>query len=211
MAASLSGGPFFRDLREQNVMTVQLDQERRSPWVMTGVVALALLSCLLGAAAWHLGWLGDSLVVDAVTMPVPSVAQGGTEPPIAASSVQVVPEGSVAPASALKARPGEVLAHDLMAEYRATRGTVDARYKGKRLKVLGRVASLEQGESGVTLVSLQAEQDLRPLRALMAPATASNAAVAQALTEGRALVFDCLHQGIVMGEPILSDCEASLP
>jgi hypothetical protein len=178
-------------------MTVQVDQGWHKPWAWAWVVVLLLLSCVLVGVAWRMVWLGAPSVGHAGAMAAPSAPVAGREPP--------------ASVPALQARPGEVLAHDLMAQYRATRGTVDGRYKGLRLKVLGRMASLEQGESGATLVSLQAEQDLRPLRALMAPAAASNPDLPQALREGRALVFDCLHQGIVMGEPILSDCQVSLP
>lgn len=185
-------------------MTVQVDQGRHKPWAWAWVAALLLMSSVLVGVAWRMVWVGAPTVGDATVLPEPTQAQGMGAPAMAASE-------STASGPALQARPGEVLAHDLMAEYRATRGTVDARYKGKRLKVLGRMASLEQGESGATLVSLQAEQDLRPLRALMAPAVASNPDLTQALKEGRALVFDCLHQGIVMGEPILSDCQVSLP
>ncbi len=190
-------------------MTVQLDKRQRSPWVWAGVV---VLSCLLLGAAWRMGWLGGSLADEVEPLPEPTAAQGGSEPAGAGARAQEGLAHELAPsAPVLKARPGEVLAQDLMAEYRATRGTVDARYKGQRLKVRGRVASVEQGESGVTLVSLQAEQDLRPLRALMAPMAASNPDLTEALKAGGALVFDCLHQGIVMGEPILSDCEVSPP
>jgi tRNA_anti-like len=192
-------------------MTVQVDQGRHKPWAWAWVAALLLMSSVLVGVAWRMVWVGAPTVGDAAVLPEPTQAQGMGAPAMAASSTPVGASESTASGPALQARPGEVLAHDLMAEYRATRGTVDARYKGKRLKVLGRMASLEQGESGATLVSLQAEQDLRPLRALMAPAVASNPDLTQALKEGRALVFDCLHQGIVMGEPILSDCRVSLP
>ncbi len=192
-------------------MTVQVDQGRHKPWAWAWVAVLLLMSSMLVGVAWRMVWLGAPSVDDAAALPEPMAAQGVNVPVSAAASAPVGVSESPASGPALQARPGEVLAHDLMAEYRATRGTVDGRYKGKRLKVLGRMASLEQGESGATLVSLQAEQDLRPLRALMAPAAASNPGLTQALKEGRALVFDCLHQGIVMGEPILSDCQVSLP
>ena len=190
-------------------MTVQVDQGRHKPWAWAWVAVLLLTSSLLVGVAWRMVWLGAPSMGDAAALQEPTVAEGGRVPTTAASSTPVGASESPASGPALQARPGEVLAHDLMAEYRATRGTVDGRYKGKRLKVLGRMASLEQGDSGATLVSLQAEQDLRPLRALMAPAAASNPDLIQALKEGRALLFDCLHQGIVMGEPILSDCQVS--
>lgn len=192
-------------------MTVQVDQRRPKPWAWAWVAVLLLLSCVLVGVAWRMVWLGAPTASDAAALPAPAVDQGAVVLAPSPSPAQVGAVESPASGPALQAGPDEVLAHDLMAEYRATRGTVDARYKGKRLKVLGRMASLEQGESGATLVSLQAEQDLHPLRALMAPAAASSPDLAQALKEGRALVFDCLHQGIVMGEPILSDCQVSPP
>lgn len=190
-------------------MTVQVDQGRHKPWAWAWVAVLLLLSCVLVGGAWRMVWLGAPTAGDAAALPAPAVDRGAAV--LAASSAQVGAVESPPSGPVLQAGPDEVLAHDLMAQYRATRGTVDARYKGKRLKVMGRMASLEQGESGATLVSLQAEQDLRPLRALMAPAAASTPDLTQALKDGRALVFDCLHQGIVMGEPILSDCQVSLP
>lgn len=211
MAAGLSGGPFFWNFGELDVMTVQLDQARGSPWVRAGLVVLALLLCLLGIAAWRMGWVGDSLMTEAATLPEPPAEPGAHGPSPAGSAALGATVEPAAPAPALEARPGEVLAHELMAEYRATRGAADARYQGKRLKVRGRVASVEQGESGVTLVSLQAEQDLRPLRALMAAATAAGEHLSPALKDGSVLVLDCQHQGIVMGEPVLSDCVIDRP
>lgn len=190
-------------------MTVQVDQGRHKPWAWAWVAVLLLMSSVLVGMAWRMVWLGGPSVGDVAASPEPMPTQAMGVPVISPSSTPAGASESPASGPALQARPGEVLAHDLMAEYRATRGTVDGRYKGKRLKVLGRMACLEQGDSGATLVSLQAEQDLRPLRALMAPAAASNPDLIQALKDGRALLFDCLHQGIVMGEPILSDCQVS--
>jgi hypothetical protein len=210
MAASLSGGPFFLDSCELVVMPIQLDQERRNPWVRTGVMVLVLLSCLLGVAVWRMGWLGAA-AGDAEPLPAASITAAATASSLAGSEAPVAPSEPPPSEPELRARPGEVLAQDLMAEYRATRGTADGRYQGKRLKVLGRVLDLEQGESGVVLVSLQAEQDLRPLRALMAPSVASSGVQGPLLAVGRSVVLDCQHQGIVMGEPILSDCKLSPP
>lgn len=181
-------------------MSVQLGDSRpRSSGRMVGLGALGLAAAI--AAIW---WMRGAEPTSA-PLPAPSASQ--------ASAVQAVPDLLAAaeapaepPAPPLEPREGEMLASELMVQYRATRGSVDARFKGQRLKILGRIARLEEAESGLIMVSMEADQDLSMLRAVMAN---DAAAKQELLMEGRALVLDCQHQGMVMGEPILNDCRVT--
>lgn len=115
--------------------------------------------------------------------------------PVPASADAAPPEGG---------GPGPVVsAADLRARYRDTGARVDEHYRGTRLRLAGPVAAVEDTESGVLVVALAAGDDLPPLRVLV---DQPHHAAARRWTAGQAVVVDCLHSGLVMGEPLFSDC-----
>lgn len=93
----------------------------------------------------------------------------------------------------------------LMADYRDSGGRSHAKHAGKRLSLRGAVVSIESGENGLVMVSLDAGPDLPAARAVMA---ASDAARVRDWQQGTAVVLDCANQGLLMGEPLLADCRA---
>lgn len=160
---------------------------------------------VLGVLAVAVGWWMQGAQPTSEVRPVSSASQ--------ASAAQAVPdvlaaseEPAAQPLPPLEPLDGEILASELMVQYKATRGTIDARFKGQRLRILGRISRLEEADSGLIMVSMESDQGLSMLRAVMAN---DAAAKQELLMEGRALVLDCQHQGMVMGEPILNDCRVT--
>lgn len=161
------------------------------------------------------GWKRRAAFIGGVTLLIVAAAvayhQGwgwGDEPSSSPDSVASVPDAALPEPMAAATDPGpaasaEVSTTDLFREYRDSAGRVDSRYRGQRLKVKGPVASVEQGEGGLTLLTLSAGPDLESIRAVIAPADQGRAA---ALAGGTAVALDCLHHGMVMGEPVLADC-----
>ena len=163
---------------------------------MTRSVMLGLggvLALLLAAALVWSGWHSDEgqVTADAATVPGASEAPrapGGDLPSATDSSAA----SAVSPAA-------------LMADYRDSGGRSHAKHAGKRLPLQGAVVSVESGENGLVMVSLDAGPDLPPARAVM---SANDAARVRDWQAGRAVVLDCANQGLLMGEPLLADCRA---
>lgn len=155
----------------------------------------AALAVLVGTLAWWAGWLGDGDDEAAV----PPLAGIASRPASAQATAPVVmPPSAEGPASAVSPA-------GLMADYRDSGGRSHARHAGKRLSLQGAVVSVEAGENGLVMVSLDAGPDLPPARAVIA---ASDAARVREWQPGRAVVLDCANQGLLMGEPLLADCRA---
>lgn len=92
-------------------------------------------------------------------------------------------------------------ASDLAAQYRQFDAAVVERHKGRRMQIAGTVTDRLEGVSGTQLLHLDAGQGLPPLRGVLADGVEAAAA-----TIGAAVVLDCLHAGVIMGEPLLNDC-----
>lgn len=99
--------------------------------------------------------------------------------------------------------PGVVSATELYRQYRDGRGQAGDHHRRQRLVLTGTLAAAEAGAEGVLVLTLAAGPDLESVRAVMTPA---DQARALAVPLGSPLVLDCLHQGSVMGEPVLADC-----
>jgi hypothetical protein len=154
----------------------------------------AALAVLVGTLAWWAGWLGGDGA--AVARPPAGIDAPSTTAPMAAPPLQPPPVDS--PASAVS--PAR-----LMADYRDSGGRSHAKHAGKRLSLQGTLVSMESGENGLVLVSLDAGPDLPPARAVIAD---SDAARVREWQPGRAVMLDCANQGLLMGEPLLADCRA---
>ncbi|MFY9476946.1 MAG: hypothetical protein WAQ08_04675 [Aquabacterium sp.] len=153
----------------------------------------AALAVFVGTLAWWAGWLGDGAAV--VALPADTGQRSTTDQP-AAPVVMPPPTDAVASA---------VSPAGLMADYRDSGGRSHAKHAGKRLSLQGAVVSVESGENGLVMVSLDAGPDLPPVRAVIAD---SDAARVRDWSAGRAVVLDCANQGLLMGEPLLADCRA---
>lgn len=74
---------------------------------------------------------------------------------------------------------------------------------GQRVALTGTLASIEQGSSGVLVLSLAVQGRTQGLRLVMAPDAADRALT---LLLGVEIRVDCLSQGVLMGEWLLADC-----
>ena len=104
----------------------------------------------------------------------------------------------------LQAASGERLAADWADEFAQPTQALANRYKGQRIKVLGQVVDAQSNAQGILLLSLDAAPAANPLRLVMALGTMLDS---DAFEKGQASVFECLHGGIMLGEPLLSDCQ----
>ena len=159
--------------------------------LVLGAGAVLALVVLLGAVLVWSGWRGDQ-------GPVPGEAAPSPDRPAAPAAplVALLPDTGASAAASPAA---------LMADYRDSGGRAHARHAGKRLLLQGAVVSVESGENGLSMVSLDAGPDLPPARAVIA---SSDAARVRDWQAGRAVVLDCANQGLLMGEPLLADCRA---
>ena len=149
--------------------------------------ALGLMALLGGALYGGQAWLNAGQdMADA-----PSAPNGD---PIAAPSTS---------GPATTPMPGRLNAKDIAQAYAIDRQAADARFKGQRMPIHGVVHSIEPGQGQILLITLGADDAHAGLRAVVdggAQPLARQAAVGQALS------VDCLNQGLLMGEPVLSDC-----
>lgn len=154
------------------------------------VLGLGLVLALLVAGLVWSGWRGDE-------------GRAAADVPMRAS-ISAIPAAPVAldpPTTDASA----VSPATLMADYRDSGGRSHAKHAGKRLPLQGAVVSVESGQNGLVMVSLDAGPDLPPARAVIADTDAARVRDWQA---GRAVVLDCANQGLLMGEPLLADCRA---
>jgi len=157
---------------------------RRSLLAATGALALAFG-----------GWSALRAVGEGTGLPM--AAGGQVDPPSA--SVQ----GAVPDAAPAGRAPVQVSATELFQQYQGSQGRAGGKYQGQRLALSGVLSEVEQGAGGVAVLSLSAGPDLERIRAVMKPAEQAKAV---ALSAGTRVSLDCLHQGTVMGEPVLGDC-----
>ena len=126
-------------------------------------------------------------------------------PPAAAPEAASTPDLPVATPSSLGSTPmpGRLEAKDVAQAYARDRQAADARFKGRRMRIQGRVNSIEPGQGQVLLITLGANDEQAGLRAVVDGGTQ---ALARQAVVGQALSLDCLNQGLLMAEPVLSDC-----
>ncbi|RZL01458.1 MAG: hypothetical protein EOP36_11570 [Rubrivivax sp.] len=100
--------------------------------------------------------------------------------------------------------PGRLSAQEVAQAYARAPQEADARFKGQRLSLQGRVDQTEAGQGQVLLITLGAGEGHAGLRAVVDMGT--QAGHAPGPVAGQAVSLDCLNQGLLMGEPVLSDC-----
>ncbi len=151
--------------------------------------ALGLVAILGGALYGGQAWL--------------NAGQDGAEPdassapnghPIAAPSTS---------GPATTSMPGRLNAKDIAQAYASDRQAADARFKGQRMPIHGVVHSIEPGQGQILLITLGADDAHAGLRAVV---DGGAQPLARQAVVGQALSVDCLNQGLLMGEPVLSDC-----
>lgn len=157
---------------------------RRSLLAATGALALAFG-----------GWSALRAVGEGGGLPM--AAGGGADAP-SASAHAAVPE-----APATGQAPVQVSATELFQQYRDSQGRAGGKYLRQRLGLSGVLSEVEQGAGGTAVLSLSAGPDLERIRAVMNPAEQAKAV---GLSAGTRVSLNCLHQGSVMGEPVLGDC-----
>lgn len=133
-------------------------------------------------------------------------------PPMAADGRAEVPSATVAQAPPEAAPAGQaplqVTATELFRQYQASQGRAGGQYLHQRFGLSGVLNEVEQGAGGAAVLSLVAGPDLERIRAVMKPAEQAKAA---GLAPGTRVSLNCLHQGAVMGEPVLGDCVLQPP
>lgn len=99
--------------------------------------------------------------------------------------------------------PVQLSATELFRQYQGSRGRAGDKYLRQRLGLSGVLSEVEQGAGGRAVLSLSAGPDLERIRAVMNPGEQAKVA---GLLAGTPVSLNCLHQGSVMGEPVLGDC-----
>lgn len=97
--------------------------------------------------------------------------------------------------------PVSVTAMELFSAYDANEVAADTAYKGKTLKVSGKVAGIDKDFTDTVIVKLQTSNQFMDVMAYdVAPD------VAGSLRKGQALTLTCRGEGRVMGSPVLRRC-----
>lgn len=108
---------------------------------------------------------------------------------------------------AAPAAPEAERADVLQARVASDPAAVHADTVGQRLRVRGRLESVEEGEAGVVVMSLSVSDRPQGLRLVASPALLERArAWGQTSAPAGEVSLDCLSQGVMMGEWLLVDC-----
>jgi hypothetical protein len=175
-------------------------EQRNVSWVGWAWGGLAMLVGLAAMTVgfWHSSNGGDveAVGVSSAPVPVPGSASAGARSR-AVDAAALTGDGSRAVATQ------QVSATELFRQYRESKGRAGEPYRQQRLRLSGTLASMEEGAEGALMLTLQAGPDLETIRAVVTPAHRTRAL---GVSPGTPVVLDCLHQGSVMGEPVLADC-----
>lgn len=96
----------------------------------------------------------------------------------------------------------------LWQDYDANEVAADNRYKGKTLRVTGRVLSVEKNLNGAAVLDMASGN---PIFRTMATLQLAETQRAAALTRGNTVVLECTGGGRMMRMPQLEDCELLSP
>ncbi|MDI1260073.1 hypothetical protein [Aquabacterium sp.] len=160
-----------------------------SPTALPLLKALGLVAILGGVLYGGLAWLNAD--EDVATPGAASAPSGDSVP-------NPPPSGP-----GTKPMPGRQNARDVAQAYASDRLAADARFKGQRLQIQGVVNSIEPGQGQILLINLGADEGQAGLRAVV---DGGSQALARQAGVGQVLSLDCLNQGLLLGEPVLSDC-----
>jgi hypothetical protein len=118
-------------------------------------------------------------------------------------------EGCVREGSETEGAPSpkpEILRVDavrLWRDYDANEVAADQVYKGKKLLVIGRVASIDKGPLGGIYVMLRSPNQFMNVHAKMEQSQEGRAA---SLSKGQGVALQCMSTGMTLGSPTLDDC-----
>lgn len=99
--------------------------------------------------------------------------------------------------------PLEVTAAQLFTAYQANEVAADQQYKGRALLVKGSVGSIDKDAFGNVIVQLATSNPFMPVRATLESGEKAKAA---GLSKGQAIAVACEGGGMLIGDPVLSDC-----
>lgn len=156
-----------------------------SPLIKALGLAVVLGGALYGAHAWLNSGV-DAATPEAASAPDGSAAVGPTAP----TPTSTTP-------------PGRLNAKDVAQAYASDHEAANARFKGQRMQVHGVVNQVEAGQGQVLLLTLGADESHAGLRAVV---DGRAQPLARQAVVGQPLSLDCLNQGLLMAEPVLSDC-----
>lgn len=113
-------------------------------------------------------------------------------------------DSPLASGTSASARADRLNAREVAHAYARSPQEAEGRFKGQRLRLHGVVDQLEAGQGQILLVTLGAAEHQAGLRAVVDMGAQVDRAVRPVV--GQALALECLNQGLLMGEPVLSDC-----
>jgi tRNA_anti-like len=108
-----------------------------------------------------------------------------------------------ATAQAADTKPIVVKAADLNRDYQANEVAADEKYKGKRLRVVGILASIDKDAFDNIILRIKADG---ALLGVMATVKDSEKPKVVKLAKEQGVVVECKGGGMVMGTPTLDDC-----
>ena len=121
-----------------------------------------------------------------------------------ASASAALPGAPATPSTAAPSATSPPLkATDVAQAYADSRKGADARYKGQRMQLQGVIHAIEQGQEPILLITMSTQDHHPGMRAVV---DADLNPSAKQLQAGQDIRIDCLNQGLVMDEPLLSDC-----
>ncbi len=151
--------------------------------------------------------MGTTLLLAALACKAPSKSEPGNDPPSAA------PSASQPEAAATKPKPIVVHPRDLLADYKANEVRADAKYKGKRVIVIGVVDEIKKDvlDSIYVIVAPpecvghRLENPKCGIEQVQAFFEDDQTSVAAGLDKGKVVAFDCTVEGLMMNV-ILKKC-----
>lgn len=99
--------------------------------------------------------------------------------------------------------PSLLSASDLSTRYAADPLSADARFKGQRIQIEGKVDAMERGQGQVLLITFESEPAGPPLRAVL---NGEDQALEGSIQAGDVVRVSCFNRGLLMSQPVLGDC-----
>jgi hypothetical protein len=131
---------------------------------------------------------------------------GGTAPTESATAPADSADVSTAPAAETRPAPPQlrVTATNLAAAYDANEVAADNEFSGKRLEVVGFIASIDKGPFGAVHIRMMGTNEFQPVDATMKD---GNDQIAAQLSRGEPVAVICGEIQRILGSVILSNCD----
>lgn len=131
----------------------------------------------------------------------------GKADPAAGSAQTATGETTLAAAPAPTVKPKAISAKDLARDYHANEVAADAKYKGRRVPVVGQIQSIDKDAFDTMIVRLATDN---PFMSVMAAMRDDQLAAVSSLRKGQIAGLDCQGSGMVLGSPTLRECSVLL-